>query len=277
MSIPAKKMSKIIKQPEQFAPVPSPGAEIFLCGRGEVAFAWNFTRKDPFWFLYCNSGPGAVLTFEDQEIRPGRKEIILIPPGTSFQSRCETPFEHLYIHFQTGLPYSRVKPGVMVFEPELCGVLEHLFSEEKLSPAAVYALVYSALAAIPADRFVPEDAPPDDRLQTALRMLNQKIPNDRICRSIGMSGSNFQKFFKQKTGVSPHQYALKMRLEKACLLLSSGADDISSIAAECGFSDRYAFSKAFARHIGLPPARYRQTNHAPESTKKNSSVHDKGR
>ena len=264
MSILPKKMSKIIKQPEQFAPVPRPEAEIFLYGKGEVAFAWNFTRKDPFWFLYCNSGPGACLKFEGCEIRPGKREIILIPPETPFQSSCETPFEHLYIHFQAGCPYTRVKPGVLVFEHTLCGVLDTLFDEEKSSPAAVYALVYSALAAIPPERFAPERPQLDDRLQTALKMLNNMASNDEICRSIGMSGSNFQKFFKQKTGISPHQYSLKMRLEKACLLLSSGADNISSIAADCGFSDRYAFSKAFSRYIGVPPARYRQSTHGTQ-------------
>ena len=68
-------MSKIIKNPKQFAPVPQPEAEIFLYGRGEVDFAWNFARKDPFWFLYCNSGPGAYLKFEDQEIRPDHKAL----------------------------------------------------------------------------------------------------------------------------------------------------------------------------------------------------------
>ncbi|MBR2374010.1 MAG: helix-turn-helix transcriptional regulator [Lentisphaeria bacterium] len=252
-------MSKIIKNPEQFAPVPKPDAEIFLYGKGEVDFAWNFTRKDPFWFLYCNSGPGAYLKFEECEIRPGKKEIILIPPGTPFQSCCESPFEHLYIHFQIGRPYSRVKPGVLIFPSSICGTLEQLFREEQSSPAAVYALLYSALAAIPEERFAPEENGVDDRLQMALIMLNKNASNDEICRSIGMSGSNFQKFFKQKTGISPQQYSMKMRLEKACFLLSSGVNEISSIARECGFSDRYAFSKAFSKYIGIPPARYRQS------------------
>ena len=258
MLFPAKKMSKIIKNPKQFAPLPPSEVEIFLYGRGLVTFPWNFTRRDPFWFLYCNSGKGACLEFEDQTIRPEKKEIILIPPDTPFRSSSDEPFEHLYIHFQTGAPYTRVKPGVLLFEPALCGTLDLLFDDEKSSPAAVYALVYAALAAIPQERFLPEDTENDDRLQKALLMLTKNASNDEICRAIGMSRSNFQKFFKQKTGVSPHQYSLKMRLEKACLLLSSGSDDIGAVASGCGFSDRYAFSKAFTAYTGVPPARYRK-------------------
>ena len=252
-------MSKIIKNPEQFAPIRKPEAEIFLYGKGEVAFAWNFSRKDPFWFLYCNSGKGAYLKFEDQELRPENREIILIAPNTPFQSCCESPFEHLYIHFQAGSPYTRVKPGVLVFPAAICGTLDQLFAEEESSAAAIFALVYSALASIPADRFLPEKSGNDTRLQTALTLLDQNASNDEICASIGMSGSNFQKFFKQQTGISPHQYALKMRLERACFLLSTTHSEIKDIASECGFSDRYAFSKAFCRYIGVPPGRYRQS------------------
>lgn len=250
-------MSKIIKNPKQFAPVSRPEAEIFLYGRGQVSFAWNFKRKDPFWFLYCNSEPGACLEFGDQILRPDGGEIILIPPNTPFQSSCESPFEHLYIHFRVGRPYSQVKPGVMVFDRSLCGTLDFLFREEKSSDAAVYALLYSALAAIPEERFATEEQEFDDRLQLAIMMLAQNCSNDEICRSVGMSVSNFQKFFKGKMGVSPQQYSMKMRLEKGCYQLGSGTNDINSIAAECGFSDRYAFSKAFKKYIGVPPAQYR--------------------
>ena len=89
-------MSKIIKNPKQFVPLPLPDVEIFLCGRGVVTFPWNFTRRDPFWFLYCNSGKGACLEFEDQTIRPEKKEIILIlaPASSAGEIMNEVNREH---------------------------------------------------------------------------------------------------------------------------------------------------------------------------------------
>ena len=97
-------MSNIIKNPDPINPVALPQAEIFLFGRGQVNFSWKFTRKVPFWFLYYNSEPGAVLKFQDREIRPDGRQIILIPPYTAFTSSCETAFDHLYIHFTVGRP-----------------------------------------------------------------------------------------------------------------------------------------------------------------------------
>ncbi len=250
-------MSKITKNPRQIAPVPLPNAEIFLFGRGKVSFSWKYTREVPFWFLYYNSEPGAVLDFQGRELRPTGNEIVLIPPYTPFTSSCETPFEHLYIHFTVGRPYSQVKPGVMVFDRSICGTLDLLEAEKPPSPAAVYALLFSALAAIPGDRFASDEQTVDDRIQRAMSLLNQGLDNAEICREIGMSQSNFQRAFRQATGLPPHRYAMELRLEKARCRLAAAQGSINDIAADCGFSDRYAFSKAFRKYAGISPARYR--------------------
>ena len=250
-------MSKIIKNPKQIVPVPLPKAEIFLYGRGQVSFNWNFTREVPFWFLYYNAEPGAVLKFPDRELRPAGKEIILIPPYTPFISSCEASFEHIYVHFTVGTPYSQVKPGVMVFDKSICGSLSYLLKTENPSPAAVYAFLFSALAAIPEERFASREKPVDDRIQRAMSLLNRGLDNGEICRRIGMSQSNFLKAFRRETGFSPHQYSMELRLEKARCRLGAGELSINAIAADCGFSDRYAFSKAFRKYAGVAPGRYR--------------------
>ena len=258
-------MSKIIKNPRQIDPVQLPNAEIFLYGRGQVSFSWKFTRKVPFWFLYYNTEPGAVLKFGRQELRPAGREIILIPPYTPFTSSCENAFGHIYIHFTVGRPYSQVEPGVMVFDRSICGTLDQLLNTESPSPAAVYALLFSALAAIPEERFASREKPVDDRIQRAMSLLNQGCGNLEICRQIGMSQSNFLKAFRKETGFSPQHYSMELRLEKARCQLGTGNVPISAIAKECGFSDRYAFSKAFRKYAGVSPGRYRAALQEPDS------------
>ena len=252
-----KIMSKIIKNPKQVDPVAPPEAEIFLYGRGQVNFSWKFTRKVPFWFLYYNSEPGAVLKFRDRELRPDGRQIILIPPYTSFTSSCESSFDHLYIHFTAGRPYSQVRPGVLIFDRAVCGTLDLLLKTETPSAAAVYSLLFAALAAIPADRFVSGEQPADDRIQRAMSLLNHGWSNESICHEIGMSQSNFLRVFRQTTGFSPQHYAMELRLEKARCQLTASALPINEIASTCGFSDRYAFSKAFRKYIGIAPGKYR--------------------
>ena len=98
----------------------------------------------------------------------------------------------------------------------------------------------------------------DDRIQRALSLINRGIDNQKLCAAIGMSTSNFQRKFKQVTGMSPQHYAMQLRLEKARCALSGNGDSIEKIALDCGFADRYAFSKAFKKYTGISPAKYRQ-------------------
>ena len=256
-------MAEIVINPPQLQPLARPDVEVLLCGKGRVNFAWNFVRKAPFWFLYCNPEPGACLEFSGGKIYPGPDDIVLIPPGTPFKSSFLQPFEHLYIHFTAGSPYSKVKPEVILLESSsVAAVLEKIF--EKNTPAAVYGLLYSVLALIPEECFYSDEKKLDDRIYRALGMITRGVSNARICSTIGMSVSNFQRKFKSETGISPSKYAMQLRLENARCALAYSDDDISGIAKKCGFADRYAFSKAFKKYTGCAPAEYRQKNNRPD-------------
>jgi len=72
-----------------------------------------------------------------------------------------------------------------------------------------------------------------------------------------MATNAFARLFLHNTGYPPHRYILRRRLEKACVLLHHSTRTIDTIARECGFCDRYYFSKAFKKETGRSPAAYR--------------------
>jgi len=251
-------MSEIFTKPPQLLPLDPPDVRIILHGCGRVNFAWKYTRNVPFWFLYHNREPGAMLEFSDGVLRPGADDVVLIPPYTPFCSCCEKPFEHFYIHFTVGRPYTQIKPGRILLKSSDCPILgKMLHHQEEPSAIAIYAFLYTALACIPPERLRPSAKQGDDRIQRAIGMVGQHMDNTAICRAIGMSNSNFQRLFKQEIGMSPQRYSMQMRLERARCWLTDGDDDIATIAVGCGFADRYAFSKAFKKYIGYSPAQYR--------------------
>ncbi|MCM1988201.1 response regulator transcription factor [Oceanirhabdus seepicola] len=63
---------------------------------------------------------------------------------------------------------------------------------------------------------------------------------------------------KRTLGKNFTEYVLELRIEKACLLLSSTKDSISSIAAKCGYSDYCYFTKQFKKITGMTPSAYRK-------------------
>ena len=68
----------------------------------------------------------------------------------------------------------------------------------------------------------------------------------------------FRKAFKEVTGVSPGQYLLNLRLEKACDMLRRSDKPVSDIAFEAGFISEFHFSKMFKKKMQIAPSLFRK-------------------
>ena len=79
----------------------------------------------------------------------------------------------------------------------------------------------------------------------------------RVCEKGFISPSGLQRAFLQHFGVSPKQYIIKLRLNKALELLIENRLSVKEIALSCGFSDEKYFSRAFRERYGHPPSRLR--------------------
>lgn len=69
-----------------------------------------------------------------------------------------------------------------------------------------------------------------------------------------MSDFHFSRMFKQVFGCAPYQYQVKLRMEKARLLLNKKAGMVQDVGLAVGYSDIYTFSKAFKRYFGFYPS-----------------------
>ena len=64
------------------------------------------------------------------------------------------------------------------------------------------------------------------------------------------------RLFKEKMGMTFHQYCLLLRLQKAEELLLRTPDKIIDIALECGFNNISYFNRTFKTHYGITPSKY---------------------
>jgi AraC-like DNA-binding protein len=69
---------------------------------------------------------------------------------------------------------------------------------------------------------------------------------------------HFLRIFKAKTGETPFEYLLNIRVEKSRYLLQKTDYSISQISDLCGFSSCSYFTQAFRRKIGVTPSQYRK-------------------
>ena len=71
---------------------------------------------------------------------------------------------------------------------------------------------------------------------------------------IGYSPNYVQKVFREKTGMTPKEYLMKIRMEAALRFLKERRYSVKEVASLCGFSGKEYFSTAFRAYYGFPPS-----------------------
>ncbi len=93
-----------------------------------------------------------------------------------------------------------------------------------------------------------------------LENLNLNISQENIAKSIGMGYSLYRKKFKEYTGVSPAQYQIQMRINKAKDLLIITNQSFKELAHELGFESTDYFFRLFRQKTGFTPSEFREKN-----------------
>ena len=146
------------------------------------------------------------------------------------------------------------EPFILDFQ-KLCNLF--LYKNNML---LIYSILYDMLR-----RLELEQVSPNDLIHLATSFIKNnisdpKLSNSDIAQNINISEVYFRKLFTSKYNISPKQYILNMRIEKAKHLLVHSPYSITAIATECGFSSVYIFSRCFKNRVGISPNEYSKKN-----------------
>ncbi|MFT3739209.1 MAG: AraC family transcriptional regulator [Breznakibacter sp.] len=250
----------------------------------------------PFWRLYHNTLPGASISFQEKWIDLTSATLVVIPPHTSFAaSLChqlpiidhesivgkkiemEEPLsdikkggmvDHLFIHFNLGMMFDMIEPQILAIEctkyqETLLNAIKRDISAnhaeiEPTTAISINLLIMGILTQIPSHQWHKNVV--DRRVADAISYLREhelvKISNEELAFKANMATNAFARLFKESTGMTIQQYLMKIRIEKACLLMHHTSLSIDDIALKCGFFDRHHFSKAFKQALNITPAYY---------------------
>ncbi len=108
----------------------------------------------------------------------------------------------------------------------------------------------------------PKNKNLDDRISKALLYirsnLSQSIEVVKLAEMSCLSVEYFTRMFTREIGVSPMQYILNKRIERAQLLMMIDSSHIKDVAYIVGFNDVSYFNRVFRKLVGSTPQEYRR-------------------
>ena len=102
----------------------------------------------------------------------------------------------------------------------------------------------------------------DEYINISIDFINNNYSNNikvnDIANYVGLNRSYFSNLFTKKIGISPQEYLLSLKMEKACNLLTNLQLSIGDVARQVGYEDQLTFSKIFKKSKGVSPKLYRE-------------------
>jgi AraC family transcriptional regulator len=110
--------------------------------------------------------------------------------------------------------------------------------------------------------YIPQGALPAHKLRRVIERMHADLDTDLDLKTIaaesGYSRDHFLRMFRAATKCTPHQYFLRLRIERAQALMKNRSLKMIDIAESCGFTSQSQLSRVFRRVLGVTPRQYRR-------------------
>jgi AraC-like DNA-binding protein len=85
--------------------------------------------------------------------------------------------------------------------------------------------------------------------------FNRTLSLEELAGVACLSPFHFHRLFVKNTGMSPHEYVIQIRIDRARELLLKG-NSIAEVSTDVGFVDQSHFTRFFKRVVGIAPGRF---------------------
>ncbi len=210
--------------------------------------------------VYCIEGNGsAVIGEERYNFSTGNYYITR--RGSPHTEQDESTTRIIYFYFDA--PSELVRDGMYTdFDGAVLSSVKHLQKELELDEPYRDEMVSSFITRMLIKSLRSLDSKrTNDGIQQTVRYIDENIQQDIDFRALAhrhhYSFDRFRHLFKEYTGLSPHQYIIKGRIERAKFLLELNPDaSLTEVSYNCGFSSSSHFTKAFCSKVGMTPSKY---------------------
>lgn len=213
------------------------------------------------WLIHFVVSGFGIFRIEDKEYNVGPCEMFIIPPfvETYYEADKNNPWNYIWVGFTTDSDLPVSLPHTLVL-PEAAETFNAMKKCENLSEgrsAFLSARIWDLFAQI-----LSKKIEYTDYVKSALDYMHSEymtgITIGDVVDKLNIDRTYFYTIFKKKIGISPQQYLLNRRMNIAASLIKNHNISVSATAYSVGYTDIYTFSKAFKKHFGVAPTKYRK-------------------
>lgn len=232
--------------------------------------------------IYCTDGKG-WFSIDDEKHEVSANQFFIIPATDQplkYGSNADDPWTIYWVHFtgnklnslnQSLSIKNMASPRTIPFDEHrirlwemIYNCLEKGYSDENLNYAnlSLYFLIANFL--FPQKNMELSQARAEEISDKVIEYMKNNISLrltiTDIAAEFAYSASHFQNIFRTKTGISPIDYFIHLKIQRACQLLALSDLRIKEVAAAVGYSDPFYFSRLFHKLMGSSPQAYKNKN-----------------
>lgn len=224
-------------------------------------------NRHSYGLTYCATKDGLIdYEFNGKIYRSDYNHAVLLPMGQTYKLKGRSSGDFPLINFYCLEPLNNCEFACYeLSSPEyFLSLYEQIRTlclyEQPFCTAKAMGLLYEMFSRLMAD-------PVNDKgsvLSMAVAYMEQHFADtdltvEQVAEVIHVSPGYFRRIFKEQYALSPKKFILNLRMNKAKGLLLSGVrPPISEVAAKCGFTNIYHFSRTFKDFYGCSPTEYAQ-------------------
>ncbi len=206
-------------------------------------------------------------------------DVFLLYPNTPCSFSAKGDFSYAYIAFDCNVArkmFRKTQPVKKLQDVKMLTRLHQNLQELLRSVSACHtveynmrcvSLVYLVLSCVNRkdDSFSDMMADKTDYVRYFISTVERSYSSpelkvEDVCNKLGISVPYFTNFFTETMEISPRQYIIKYRMEKAKEILKYGNLNIQEVAQYVGYDNAFYFSNSFRKYTGNMPSAYKKNN-----------------
>jgi AraC-like DNA-binding protein len=255
---------------------------LFVPAVGPCFYAVSPDHTHPAYSFFLNFDDRTEIAADGMIFRSVPGEVLAVEPGAvHHEIPADEPPRYIGIFVEQGYfdgelglyPAAQRQPFAFrsfLPAPELVAILKEFMREaearlpgrdallDAIGARIVHSLIRAALQLPAAPDRIGDRIEIHRVIEYLHRHYAEKLAVAELARIAAMSDAHFSRVFRRETGHPPLDYLIRLRLQKARLLLLAGSDSITEIALKCGFATPSHFTACFQRQCGTTPSDFRR-------------------